>query len=333
MSIRFLSNAEVKKHFLKLQSSELVSHIEALKQGLVKYSKNPAIVPPRTQVATPNGATGFLFMPVADNDYCGIKSLGYNPSSGLGFVGCINILSPESGALEGMVEAKELTGIRTALCTNIGLLQNIERLKDTELLKVTVFGAGLQAFWHVFVCAKLFHEKQVSINVIYRNNKLNDSLLTEWCPNVVEVNQVKSDDENVGELCSHSNVVYGTIPSTTPGILAEYFEKQVPGVGFTYVGLIGSYQPQMHECDDRLVSLFKTQDRKIIVDSKEHVLAEAGELIDSHVAKSQLVEIGTLEENSESLDVTVGSRKLVLSKLVGLAIMDIVTAKRLLEEI
>ena len=62
-------------------------------------------------------------------------------------------------------------------------------------------------------------------------------------------------------------------------------------------------------------------------------MLEAGELITAKVEPSQLIEIGQLESvSSVKTEVLVGSRSITLSKIVGLAIMDIVTAKKIIED-
>ncbi|CDO96399.1 unnamed protein product [Kluyveromyces dobzhanskii CBS 2104] len=332
MSVKTLLDPQVKSHFLKLSQAEVVSHLLTVQDGLTKYSENPAIVPPRTKVFTPRGDTMHMFMPVVDDVYCGVKTLGFNASSGLGFVGAITVLDPHTGLPRGVVDAKQVTGIRTALSSHIGLYKVKDKFADISKLHVTVFGTGLQAFWHSFVCAKIFSDKEIQLNVVYRSNKLNDEELLQSCSNVKTVNYVKGNSDQVADLCNNSHVIFGTLPTTDPSIFKRFF-KESTHISFTYIGLIGSYQPHMHECDVELVSLFQEQGAKIIVDSKEHSLLEAGELITPGVEPSELIEIGQLESASDvKIEASIGSRSITLSKVVGLAIMDIVSAKKFVED-
>lgn len=69
-----------------------------------------------------------------------------------------------------------------------------------------------------------------------------------------------------------------------------------------------------------------------MVDSKEHTLLEAGELIDSNVQPHQLQEIGLLEKDKlQTIRCEMNNRTITLCKIVGLSIMDICVAKKLLE--
>lgn len=337
MSLKTLLDPEVKARFLKASHANVVSHLKALENGLTRYSKNPSIVPPRTKALTPSGDAIHLFMPVVDDVYCGVKTLGYNEKSGLGFVGSINVLDPTNGLIRGVVDAKQVTGIRTALSSHIGLSHLSHKFDGIEKLNVTVFGSGLQAFWHSFVCAKLFSAKQVDLNIVHRSKKLDDRELCNACSNICSVNYVKIDSSDIGQLCRKSHVIFGTIPTSEPSI-KEHFFRQVPeeidSTSFTYISLIGSYQPHMHECDNALVSAFRDQNVKIIVDSAEHTLLESGELIDAHIEPSNLIEIGKLASTHDSceLEAKIGPKSITLCKIVGLAIMDIVTAKKLIED-
>ncbi|CAG98812.1 uncharacterized protein KLLA0_F22968g [Kluyveromyces lactis] len=332
MSLKTLLDPQVKTHFLNLSRAEVISHLQALQDGLTRYSENPTIVPPRTKVFTPRGDTMHMFMPVVDDVYCGVKTLGYNANSRVGFVGAINVLEPTTGLIQGVVDAKQVTGIRTALSSHIGLYKVKHKFDNIAKLNVTVFGTGLQAFWHSFVCSKLFSEKEIELNVVYRSSLLDEADLLGSCNNVKNINYVKSDSEEVAGICNSSHVIFGTVPTSSPSIFKKFFQES-SDIPFTYIGLIGSYQPHMHECDTELVSLFQKEDAKIIVDSKEHTLLEAGELITAKVEPSQLIEIGQLESvSSVKTEVLVGSRSITLSKIVGLAIMDIVTAKKIIED-
>lgn len=332
MATKYLSDEAVRSYFLQLPSSGFISHLQSLENGLIKYSSNPSIVPLRTKVATPNGKTIHFFMPVVDDEYCGVKTLGYNVSYGLGFVGSINVIDPETGLLKGVVDAKELTGIRTALTSNIGLYANQSHMKELSEVNVTVFGSGLQAFWHVLACAKIFPHINFKIVVVYRSNLLDIEDLRNHCKNIMDVVQIKNSDPRLADVCDDSHIIYGTVPSSSPGILKRYFSENSP-VKFTYISIIGSYQPHMHECDTDLISLFQQQGKKIIVDSKSDSLIESGELIDANVNESQLIEVGQLSSETQNLGVKIGSRTLILAKIVGLAIMDVATSKKLLEEI
>lgn len=331
MCSAIIQDVQVQKHFLNVSHKALCRYIDQLQIALHRYSSRPEIIPPRLVDTTMNGNTTHLIMPVLDDVFSGLKWLGYNPQGGLGFVGAVTVTDPRSGGLIGVVQAKQLTGVRTALASCIGIRNQLSAFKNKT--SITVFGTGLQSFWHIFVCAKLLEGREIAVNVIYRSSPMDTALVEDHLPSLKVAQIQLSDTEQVRDKVSQSNIIFGCVPSTEPSILKEYLEAS-SGPEYTYISLIGSYKSHMHECDTALVEQFKDQGVQILVDSKEHTLIEAGELIDANVAPTQLLEIGNLEPNKPLPKSTCKNGKLVtLCKIVGLAIMDVSMAKTLLADL
>lgn len=324
---RVIADSQVKNYFLKASRTALLEYIGGLRQALQRYTLNPDIIPPRIVQTTPDGTTLHMFMPVIDDVFSGVKTLGYNASSGEGFTGVVNVTDSHSGSLVGVVMAKQLTAVRTAMTSCIGLVDQIKRFGSH--VEITAFGTGLQVFWHVVLAYRLLEAKSVTINVVYRSAPMDVASLQSLLPNANFV-QVQLDDKNaISEAVSHSDVIFGCVPSQQPALLLRDLEKS-NRPSFTYVSLIGSYKPHMHECDGALIERFQAQHAKIIVDSKEHTLLEAGELIDAQVAPSELVEVGELGADSKITMKCENGKQVNLCKIVGLSIMDISVAKILL---
>ncbi|SCV03707.1 LAMI_0H10308g1_1 [Lachancea mirantina] len=328
MGVKVVRDAVVHQFFASASRNALLGHIGALEKALQRYSANPSIVPPRIVRDTPKSGTLHMIMPVIDDTYCGVKTLGFNPNGNTGFVGSVNVVEPDSGALVGVVDAKVLTAVRTAMSSCIGLLKFIDLLGPS--VTVTVYGTGLQAFWHLFLASRLLEGKDVSANILYRSKRMESKELERYFPKL-KINQINvSDSAQVSDVVAKSGIIFGCIPSERPSILAAYLDKE--GAPFTYVSLIGSYKPHMHECDESLINYFKDQKAGIIVDSTNDSLLESGELIDAKVAPEQLVELGKLSENSKNLKALFPhQRQVVLSKIVGIAIMDVSVASGLLQ--
>lgn len=140
-----------------------------------------------------------------------------------------------------------------------------------------------------------------------------------------------SDTQSVSSAISKSHVIFGCVPSLEPNLTYDLLADINSQVTHTYVSLIGSYKPEMHECDSKLVNEFKAQKVPILVDSKEHTLLESGELIDASVKEDELIEIGHLTESLKPITLKENGRTVSLCKIVGLAIMDLCIAKKFLE--
>lgn len=335
-----ITDKEVSEFFLAADRRTHLAFLQELEVALQRYSANPSIIPARIKACTPSGSTVHLYMPVIDDVYSGVKTLGYNANSNMGFVGSINVTDADSGALFGTLEAKQVTGIRTALTSCIGLYHQLTKFENTLQINCTVFGGGLQAFWHIFFAVQLFkgHCDAFKVNILYRRNPMDLEPLLKAINSQEDAREVAveqfplSDRASVRDCVINSHVIFGCIPSETPNL--EFKDLAVPGteVEHTYISLIGSYQPHMHECDAETIEQFKGRGTPIIVDSKEHTPLESGELHDSRVYREQLVEIGELAGTTlPTLECPNSRRTVTLCKIVGLAIMDICVSKKLLE--
>lgn len=340
MNNSIVKDDEVADYFINAKTEKLLSFLDELQVALTRYSKNPSIIPPRIAAEIPSGSTVHLYMPVIDDIYSGVKTLGYNSSSHMGFVGSVNVTDAESGTLFGTLEAKELTGVRTALVSCIGLYHQFDKFVNLPIINCTVFGTGLQAFWHILCCAQIFRGKckEFKVSVLYRSSKMDlepfETIFdAEDTDMEISFNQIQlSNSEKVESAVSKSHIIFSCIPSAVPNLHYEHLANIPTEISHTYISLIGSYRPYMHECDKKLINKFQEQGVPIIVDSKEHTLLEAGELIDAAVEPEQLIEIGQLDGTPLPLmQCDENGRTITLCKIVGLAIMDICVAKKLLE--
>lgn len=340
MSDVVITDKEVYEFFLAADREVYLSFLHELESALQRYSKNHTIIPPRIKATTPSGSTIHMYMPVIDDIYSGVKTLGFNVNSNLGFVGSINVTDADSGALYGTLEAKQVTGIRTALSSCIALYHQLTKFTGVTTINLTVFGAGLQAFWHILCAIQLVkgHCDALKVNVLYRSHPMDVEPLmkavrsqADAMPVTVE-QFVLSDTDAVKSCVNSSHVIFGCIPSEIPNLFYHDLAELPTMVEHTYISLIGSYKTTMHECDRETVKQFQKQGSSIIVDSKEHTPLESGELHDCKVYSEQLLEIGELASvKSPVIKCEANGRTITLCKIVGLSIMDICVSKQLLE--
>lgn len=363
MNNSIVTDAEVREFFLNCSSETVIESIVDLHESLRLYSKNHEILPNRIFKKLgendEDSNISHIFMPVVSKDFSGIKILVNNNNKN--FQGVINLLEPETGKLNGCFEAKQITAIRTALVSCIGLYEQLsdpyhEWFKfEGGTCQLTCFGTGLQAFWHIYVCIKLLVSeafgkllKAIKVNILYHKNTMDlgclESLGKSFGNDLkIDFNQYQLGTDKgpmsskVNEAVSSSDIIFGCLPTSTPNLFLNQLtnSKNSNGPKHTYISLIGSYKPIMHECDKDLVDVFKFNDEnvRILVDSREHTLLESGELIDSEINPNNVIEIGELDLIKDivlDLHGKSSKRTITLCKIVGLAVMDVAFAKKFL---
>ncbi|CUM57804.1 unnamed protein product [Debaryomyces tyrocola] len=331
-----------------LSRDSIINKFQAtLLKGLVNYEKDPSnIVPPRTVQTsnTENSDTTHLFMPCIAPNEVGIKLISGGPSNsknGLGFQGCILVLDEYTGSLQGVLNAKSITAFRTALASTIPLVKVLDPYdNNAQVSSISVFGVGLQAYWHVKLALILYQNQVRHVNIINRTLKnaqeLANKLFMEF-PNVAFEAYLYSEEDQLASIkkqVSSSSIIFGCSPSTDAVIKADYINHDPNKKKF--ISLIGSYKPHMIELDlDFIVPQYKeaASKPKILVDSKEHTLHEAGELIQSGIHEDQLIELTDLcNSQMDPREYTTASNVVVL-KLVGLSVMDLSIAKVIIKDI
>lgn len=337
--MKVISDKQVVTHLLATlnKKSILGEYQPALLEALSNYEKDPSVSPERTvQLSnTPDSDTTHLFMPCIAPHGVGVKVISGGPTNGrkgLGFQGCLMILDEFTGELLAIVNAKALTAFRTALASTFGLVKAFDPDQNTEMLpELLVFGTGPQAFWHIVLAARLYPQIQ-RINIVSRTLASGQALAAELALAVdlpVEVISL-SDEKDVQDHVLNSSVIFGCTPSTEGIILGRYINAD--SHKRKYISLIGSYKPHMIELNlDYVKEHYTGKKTKILVDSKSHTLAEAGELIQGHIGEDQLVSLAELMAGKADIDACVSDTGVVVLKIVGLLIMDIVMAKFVME--
>lgn len=335
--MKVVSDSAVREHlFLLLKSPDSIFTLQKSFAGAIcSYLENPHTVPPRTVhvSTTPHCDTTHLFMPCVAPETVGLKLVSGGPANsakGLGFQGCVVVLDHETGATKGILDAKTITAFRTALASSLGLSKVFG--KNVPMMpEITVFGVGLQAYWHIYLALTLYPQIE-RVNVVNRTLKNAEKLVSEleepfsdrplrFCCFLLEDNEVE-------ERVRNSSVVFGCSPSTEPVIKASYINRDPSQRQF--FSLIGSYKPHMIELDAKFV-MEHCKSTKVLVDSPDHVFAEAGEVIQAQVDNSRLVPVASLWKGELVELGYVSEENVVVQKLVGLSIMDLAMAKIVLD--
>jgi len=341
--MRVLSDSDV-VHYLNhhvTKNSLEQQFIPKMVEALTTFSHDPdAIVPPRIvrESNNKNSDTTHLYMPCISPNEVGIKIISGGPTNnklGLGFAGCVLILDEITGSAKALLNANTLTAFRTALASVSGMTKILG--SKPVLPEITVFGVGLQAYWHLKLALNLYGDKITTVNVVNRTlanaEKLSDKLGGEFPTTKFNafLYQELNHKQEIASHCQNSSIIFGCSPSTDPIILDEYINKDNKYAKF--ISLIGSYKPHMIELDLATVKRLQASKTSIIVDAKEHCLHEAGELIQGNVTENQLVELTELYGPNGVGNVVDPEINLTVQKLVGLSIMDLSIGKLIVDNV
>ena len=228
---------------------------------------------------------------------------------------------------------------------SIGSLLSYILLTPFVPRRITAFGSGKQIEAHL----DLFLRQFPSIaDVTIINRTINDRtaslkqvISSMNHPSSVHflASQAPGSEADIQSAVRQADVIICATPSTQPLFPSSWVRTA------THVVLIGSYKPEMKEVDRELI--LRALLGKMVVDSREASLQEAGELIDAKIHADQLMEIGELisidklgvaakktlipggrTENTE----TGFDGPVTLFKSVGLGIQDVAMASAIVEK-
>ncbi|KAI9725947.1 MAG: hypothetical protein M1828_002275 [Chrysothrix sp. TS-e1954] len=191
-----------------------------------------------------------------------LSTLPTIPRSGTSPTGSLTLLS-QTGQPRALLNCSTLTAFRTALASTF-LFR-----KRASVHTITVFGAGLQAYWHVHLAIllrgteihrihlinrdfaraqqlfiKLAQQPNEAIDQHFVSGKLRPSILTP------EYNEY---DRLLKEHVRGADVIFCTTPSSTPLFPAGHLTNTEGRRKARYIAAIGSYKPHMQELHEDIL--------------------------------------------------------------------------------
>ncbi len=289
--------------------------IDVMSAAFGQLAKRRANVPQRLGLETDSGLV--LAMPgfLPDEHALAIKIVSVFPGNahlGLPSIfGLVVVLDASTGAPLALVEGSRLTALRTGAAS--GLATKLMARADART--VALFGAGVQARTQLAGVRAVRDIREVRI--VSRRAESAEQLASELAG--VEARVLHDPAQAV----RGADVVITATTSSTPLFLSR---DLAPGA---HVNAIGAYTATMREVDATTV-----QRARVVVDTREGALAEAGDLImamregaitaDHIVAELGDVVSGTIPGRTSNEEIT-------LFKSVGHAAQDVALAHRVLE--
>ncbi len=258
MKIRILTAADVKA------ALPMGKAIEAVKSAFGQFSANQATVPLRTRFHTEKGVT--LLMPAhlkqtGDFALKVVSVYGQNPEKGLPTVAAtVLVLDPETGMPLAFMDGDSLTALRTGAAG--GLAAALLARKDAR--RAVLFGAGVQARSQLQAAMTVRGIEEVTIiDPIPAAAERLAAEVAGW-----ERAPVVNLATDPAAAVAGADIVMAATTTTTP-----LFDGNLLKPGAHVTG-VGSFTPDMQEIDANTVKR-----ARVVVDSREACLAEAGDII------------------------------------------------------
>ena len=301
MNLRIISRAEI------VSLIGMSDAIDAMARAFGQLSAGTAEMPVR--VALASGAGISLFMPArlgatGERGAKVVSVFGDNRARGLPSInGVILMLDDETGLPLALMDAGELTAIRTAAAA--GIAARLLSRPDSRVL--TIFGAGVQAPRQIEAVRAVRPIDEVRVVSAGGRSARRLAASLEG----VRARAVPDPAEAV----DGADIIVAVTTSATP-----VFDGSALAAG-THVSGSGSFQPHMREIGDEVVTR-----ARVVVEEREAVLDEAGDLIipireglvTAAVIDADLGEI----VNGDAPEGNAG-RELTFFKSVGTAVQDV----------
>jgi ornithine cyclodeaminase len=268
---------------------------------------DPSEAPLRTHVATPAGS--LLMMPAAGDPGIGVKLVTLterNPAAGLPFIHALYVLfDPLTQAPRLLVDGSALTALRTSAVSGLAT----ELLAREDAHRLVIFGAGVQARAHLDAMAAV--RKLTHVVVVGRTPEHAEALVRH-ARSMGLVAEVGGP-----EAVATADIVCTCTTSSEP--LFDGSEL----AGGAHVNAVGAYQLDAREVDTETV-----RRAKVVVETREAALAEAGDLAipiaEGAIGPDHV--LADLQEAVRGARVRAGAADVTVFVSVGLAFEDLAVA-------
>src|SRR5262247_1103384 len=260
--MRLLNRSDVRR------SISMREAVEAVKRAFIELSTGRADVPLRIALSQPerDGVTLVMQAYLSDSESLAVKVVSVhdrNAERNLPLVNAVVIvIDPATGRAVAAMEGGYLTALRTG--AGSGAATDLLARQDAEV--AAIIGAGAQARAQALSMTAVRPIKRIWI--YSRRRERVDEMIVDIRPQLgpsIELLAADSPSQAVREAL----VVCAATTSSTP--VFDGLDLR-PGA---HVNGVGSFKPEMREIDS--VTLRRAS--KIVVDSREGALAEAGDLI------------------------------------------------------
>ena len=295
--------------------------ITALESAQIEYSRGHALQPIRSRLAMPEHPGAVEIMPgyLAASEILGVKVLALrwnNPAAGQPLIhATMLLLDPVSGRLEAIMDGGSLTAFRTAAVSGVAT----RHLARKDACALAIIGTGRQPRTHLeaMLCVRAIERVTVYNRTIAKAAQFKDEMQDKF--------QIAIEIAASGEAAvSGADIVVLSTTTTEPVLSAAALRAGL------HINSIASATPRVRELDSEAI-----QGAKVVVDSREAALEEAGDLLipmaEGRITADHIYgEIGEIAGGSKPG--RTDDREITVYKALGLAIQDAAAANWLLQK-
>lgn len=311
-----LTKTDIKKIF------SMKDAIQASKEALQLHSENKTEAPLRLNIDIPKHQGQILFMPAyaEELNVAGIKLVSIFPDN---VAKCLPsvlaqmiLLDGQTGEVCAMIDGTYLTQLRTGALQ--GAATDILSRKNSKI--AVLFGTGGQANTQLEALLNVRNLEEV--RVCGKNPQHTMKFVFEAKNEFKQFNTRIIAVEDGNEAIRDADIITTVTNSKIP-----VFDGKLVKLG-THINGIGSFTPDMQELPENIIQ----SANKIFFDTKEGVLAEAGDFM-IPIKKGTINESNFDSELGEVILNRINGREteqeITLFKSVGTAVLDLVTAFRI----
>lgn len=300
--------------------------IEADKEALRLFSQGKSTVPLRTNIPVPEYNGQSLYMPAyvaGEKSALGVKIVSSYPGNiekGLPSIPATMVmLNAETGIVEAILDGTYLTQLRTGAVQGAGT--DILARQDAKI--AALFGTGGQAVSQLE--AMLTVRSLDEVRVMDIDKARCEQFVAEMAEKFKKFDTKLIAVETAEEAIKDADIITSVTTSKRPTFPGESVKAGA------HINGVGAYTPEMHELPSEVI----VRADKVIFDTTEGVLAEAGDIItplqEGLVERSHYqgdlgeVLLGKIKGRENEEEITV-------FKTVGTAVLDVVTAEKILSK-
>src|SRR5579875_1444018 len=292
--------------------------IDLVKSAFAELSSGHAEVPLRSSIGFPGRDGVTLFMPasVPSIESAGVKIVSVfpnNPNLGKSTISALMIVtSVETGEPLALLDGTFLTALRTGAASGAAT----ELLARPESSVLTVFGAGAQGLTQAWAIATVRPIERVYVCDI--SDSARSSFAERLAGYDADLATKVVPAADMGGAARESDIICTATTSRR-----DVFDGADVRPG-THINAIGAFTPEMQE-----VPIETVASARLVVDSIEAVMAEAGDLLKAIEAGALKREDVSLELGQLVADQSQGRQspdEITLFKAVGVAVQDVVVA-------
>ena len=265
--------------------------IAALEHAHIQYSTGKAVMPVRLVVPLPQIQGRITSMPgfLSDDKALAMKVVTYfqeNPKKNLpAILGTILLFSSETGKLIAVMDGSYITAIRTACASAMAT----KALANADTPVLGILGAGVQARTHIQALSRV--RKIERIKIYSPSGVSAAAIKKDLEPSTGTTTEAVSSPE---EALRDADIVVTASTAKTPIVKEESLKAGV------HINAVGSHRPDTRELNGPTVAR-----SKVVVDSREAIMAECGDILlaieENSIGKNHIhAEIGEVLAGAKS---------------------------------